>query len=985
MHSQPSDFISHSIWYCAVRRDETPVLTLKKWVHGEPVVANDKAAPIAKENFSDTSEQSKSSVERHMRTNLSANVFCFSVAMILLAQTATMRASSFGITFNAGAVVSLKEREDKNKTEFIAQGRRLGDIAIKYRASGKGEWESVSTAALSDPGKFAGTNSEHEVTYQITNGLAGSLEIKIHFGIERDALLWNLTLENQTAQPLEIGDLALPLPISRGGGQRGGGGASSPVILKHSFISGNGSFLFWMRSDSAAPYLTMVPDANTALEYWDNQGGFGGGGGRGYSVYIHSAAAGAIAKEHGTKWRQPNTSLALAPKGKRGDSQTYGFKFRFANDYDDVRQILVDEGGIDSQIVPGMTVPINLFAELALRTREKISSVEAEFPKQTKIESLGTKGDTHLFKVQFAKLGENELMVHYGKDRVMRLEFFSTEPLETLIKKRGAFLARSQHHDTNKWYNGLITDWNMDAQKLISPDDYAPIPRGRVYAVTCDDPGLGKPAFLAAKNAEFPVQSEVEALDYYIEHFVWGGLQRTTDEKYSYAIYGIPNWKVNRDSTDPGRNGQLHIWREYDYPHIIQMYFAMYRLAKNHPEIKTAMTAKEYLERAYGTANAFFTIPHEVWNGWSPWGTGFYNELVIVDLIDELELTGMKTEAGTLRNFWERKVKNFVNRDQDLFRSEYAFDSTGFESTHAFAKYAMLHADKLGETNSGIPIANAKKFLDTQITANIFCRGWLEPAYYYLGSDYRGGGGNGYVLTYMSQMGGWGVLDYALNFTTNPAPYLRLGYASYLSAWALMNTGTPESNYGYWYPGAANDGGAGGGFEPAAFGQTWLGQPHHRGSWYFSSEIDLGYCGALRTAATILADDPIFGRFCFGGDWRKTRANIEVIPKDGLRRRFHAMLNDTKLDLILDNDRFASEQPIALKENLSEIRFQLESDNPARHVAKLRLSLPAGKYSVRSGERTIASVESKDGQENIIDLPLDSRARPAVFTFAKER
>ncbi len=37
----------------------------------------------------------------------------------------------------------------------------------------------------------------------------------------------------------------------------------------------------------------------------------------------------------------------------------------------------------------------------------------------------------------------------------------------------------------------------------------------------------------------------------------------------------------------------------------------------------------------------------------------------------------------------------------------------------------------------------------------------------------------------------------------------------------------------------------GGGFEPAPYGRTWLEQPHHRGSWYYASEIDLGYCGAL--------------------------------------------------------------------------------------------------------------------------------------------
>ena len=200
------------------------------------------------------------------------------------------------------------------------------------------------------------------------------------------------------------------------------------------------------------------------------------------------------------------------------------------------------------------------------------------------------------------------------------------------------------------------------------------------------------------------------------------------------------------------------------------------------------------------------------------------------------------------------------------------FDSTGFESTHALARYAMRHADPPGRDQPRRhPGRTRRRFMETQMAANLFCRGWLEPAYYYLGSDYRGGAGNAYTLTYMSQMGGWAVLDYALNFATNPAPYLRLGYASYLSAWALMNTGTPESNYGYWYPGRGNDGAAGGGFEPAPYGTTWLGQPHHRGSWYYACEIDLGYCGALRAAATVLADDPIFGRFCFGGDWRKIR------------------------------------------------------------------------------------------------------------------
>lgn len=57
------------------------------------------------------------------------------------------------------------------------------------------------------------------------------------------------------------------------------------------------------------------------------------------------------------------------------------------------------------------------------------------------------------------------------------------------------------------------------------------------------------------------------------------------------------------------------------------MYFAMYRVAKNHPQITTVLPAKDYLLRAFGTARAMFTVPMEI-ERWSAYDTGFYNELV---------------------------------------------------------------------------------------------------------------------------------------------------------------------------------------------------------------------------------------------------------------------------------------------------------------------------------------------------------------------
>ena len=134
----------------------------------------------------------------------------------------------------------------------------------------------------------------------------------------------------------------------------------------------------------------------------------------------------------------------------------------------------------------------------------------------------------------------------------------------------------------------------------------------------------------------------------------------------------------------------------------------------------------------------------------------------------------------------------------------------------------------------------------------------------------------------------------------------------------------------------------------------------------------------------MLADDPIFGRFCFGGEWQRTTAGIEVIPKDGVRRRFHAILDGGKLHLTLSADRFAASQSIMLQEDLSELRFSLESDNPATHVVKLCFSgLPLGEYTIGDGSKPFAKLSVKDGAETFFEVPMEAGIRPKPVTLRK--
>ncbi|MDE1147043.1 MAG: DUF5695 domain-containing protein [Azospirillaceae bacterium] len=858
------------------------------------------------------------------------------------ARTIKGAGTAFALRFQNGGLTSLRAAGDAFDTDYIEPGRTLGAVTLAYRR-GTAAWQSADTATLSATAIRQVSATECVSDHTITDGQGPALALTLRLKAEGGELSWQVGVRNLTTGPLEVGDLALPLPLHT---EFKEGQPATAAVLKHSFVSGHGSFLFWMRSNSAGPYLVMTPERDTALEYWEGREGGKDHPYVPYRVFIHSAARGAEVTAAGGRWRQPHTSLVLAPAGGEGAVRQYGFRFGWATDYQGVRDRLVAQGGVDVEVAQGMTVPTDLTARLALRCLDPITAIEAEFPDRTTVTPLGTRGAYRLYEVRFAKLGENLLTIRQDDGRATGLEFFATEPVETLIKKRAAFIAAHQHRDPAKWYNGLLAEWNMETGTLLGPDNYDRIKGWRIYEVTCDDPGLSKPAYLASKNAEYPVQAEVAALDYYIEHFVWGGLQRTTEEADSYALYGIPDWKTNRDSPDPGPKGQRHYWRPYDYPHITAMYLGLYRVATRYPAIHTRLDAATYLERAYGTALAMFTIPMAV-EKWSAYETGFYNEVVIPEVIALLDAAGQAAKAQTLRGHWERKVDFFVNGKPDLFGSEYAFDSTGFESTQALARYAIDHAGR-----PGFPVtpAAAKRFADTQMAANLFCRGVVEPAYYYLGSDYRAGGGDAFTLTYMAQMGGWAILDHALNDATDPRSGMRLAHTSYLSAWALVNSGTADSGYGYWYPGQANDGASGGGFEPAALGTTWLGQPHHRGSWYYSSESDLGFCGALRMAATLVADDPIFGRFCYGGILEERDGWLAITPRDGLRRRFHARLSRQSLDLELEGARLAAGPSLEWHPTDAQLHLTLDNEAPPSPGATLRLKgLPKGRYQVAGG------------------------------------
>src|SRR5690606_31939038 len=302
-----------------------------------------------------------------------------------------------------------------------------------------------------------------------------------------------------------------------------------------------------------------------------------------------------------------------------------------------------------------------------------------------------------------------------------------------------------------------------------------------------------------------------------------------------------------------------------------------------------------------------------------------------------------------------------------------SIDRTAFESSYAFSKYGTLNQMepdhnlwydvKLEKwySHPKVKQEDSREFMDRQLMARLAVRGWINPAYYALGSDDSEGGG----LSYMARMGGWGILDYSLNFASEPWDWLQLGYASYLSSFALMNTGTLESDYGYWFPGKENDGAMGWAFNSRKYGRIWLqNRQEPRGAWNYDGEADLGNGAIFRTAATILAEDPIFGWFGYGGELKIEGAKLKVIPKDGVGIRFGMVTDDFKLLLELDRDRFTKNQAITAFKHGKSISFSIENVTGKRHNTIIRLKgTPGIRYAVNIDGRKMEEIELQNATE----------------------
>ena len=127
----------------------------------------------------------------------------------------------FGLQWNNGGITSLRLPEDVYDTEYIWPGETLGDVIVRYRV-GDGQRREAAAFASGDIRNV--TVSDDDSAWALTYSYAGSsrgvrglrdLALTVAFIQRPDGLYWTLHFKNNTAHPLELGDVMHGAPQQR--------------------------------------------------------------------------------------------------------------------------------------------------------------------------------------------------------------------------------------------------------------------------------------------------------------------------------------------------------------------------------------------------------------------------------------------------------------------------------------------------------------------------------------------------------------------------------------------------------------------------------------------------------------------------------------------------------------------------------------------------------------------------------------------------
>lgn len=865
-----------------------------------------------------------------------------------------------GIYTNNGGINRIQNMKDSDLVNFVVGfdefiGREsgskwLGDVDFEYRLEG-GDWQEASTTYSEDV-REVGKRGDQELLVEYLNASSAENGIRDFslaesYRLEGEELIWEVTINNTSANSVEFGSIGFPLMFN------------SPLngtvtefyeqtTYAHSCVAYQGSYFYASRNCGDGPILMMYPKGMTSIEYqnWPDTA-------TQYECQtIYTCAAKKVMDAPGTETLPPSTLLLEA-----GQKITYTFGFSWADTFEQMNKILYERGKIAVTSLPGMVTSTDLPVSLDLYTKQSIVEIEAQYAEQTDIKSLGMENDHHRYQLSFSQLGENRITVHCEDGSEMALLYFVTEPLERLIQKNCEFICKNQQQTDpdDPAYMGFLP-WDMVMENLNgdgltdnkNDQTLGYFPTGWWHCGG-DEMGYTPGLYLSEKNVYWPDESQIKQLVDYLNIFIYDTMTEIYEDGTVHLHRGAPwgylgDWDSDPRMDPDGRDSNKDCWRSYNYPHIINTYYNMYRIAAYYDfDIEGMLGAEEYLMHAYDLAYTFFTAwmypagMDERGQGGIHYGN--MGETMFQELVETLRKEGMTDKAEWLQEQLDEKAAYYQSEDYP-YTSESAFDTAAYEAVYSYAK--MIGDEELVK----------------EVTAtNISTRG-QTPVWYLYGSDLPSQDG-GVCLRYMTQVGGMSLLDYTLNYSDNRAYDIKLAYGSYMAGWALINSGyyddNPNNLYSsIWY----YQGRKGKTMHSVNSWEKIL--PIYNGGLATSGESALGFWAALHMASTVISDDPVFGVYAYGGKVNEAEKGFTIIPNDGVRKRVHLLNMEEVVSIELLQDQISS---LKIAKNADNLSIKVDNVTGSEHTVDVQLTgIEAGSYTISVNGTAVGKTKINNGQ-----------------------
>jgi hypothetical protein len=582
----------------------------------------------------------------------------------------------------------------------------LGDLNLRFRTDGSAEWQKISTAT--NRGEVSAIAPGG--TILAAADLAGTLPKDIPFTIKRywelinGELVLHFNIKNKSSTTVEIGALGMPVIFNNVMQDKTLEQAHAHNVFYDPYIGKDAGYLQVTRLTGKGPVLLVAPYGKTPFEAYNPL--LDDPTPRGITFegfYEWMPLSKAYAENEWKSAEQWNTASSLTLKP--GESHDYGLKFIMADSIRGIESRLVKEKSPVAVGIPGYVIPQDIKAKLYLNFPGEVKSMEV-YPKDaiTFKELPATKSGWKNFEIKGNLWGRARVTVTYADGTIQTIQYKVIKPEAKVIADFGSFLTNQQwFQDKNDPFgrNNSVISYDHEKMAQVKEDS-------RAWIVGLSDEG-GAGGWLGAimKQLVQPDPKEVEKLQLFVDHTLWGGLQLSQGpEKFGvkksvfyYQPDEMPAGTYSKDINYTTWAAWNHkaandLGRSYNYPHVAAAHWALYRLDRYHTGLVKDKKWDWYLNNAYETSMAMVNLaPYYVQFGQMEGSVFLY-------ILKDMKAEGWADKAAKLELAMKKRADHWRTLDFP-FGSEMPWDSTGQEEVYMWSDY-FGYTDKAEVTLNAI-------------------------------------------------------------------------------------------------------------------------------------------------------------------------------------------------------------------------------------------------------------------------------------------